>query len=183
MPAPRRPAFAANLGLEAVAASTPYVLIDLSDATNYPHTPVNYVNLLALLLNAEKAGDGVYDLWVGAVTENDDTDGSVNWLHVFHLQHVANNTDSTDRFAQNVDFTLGGANADGLRCEISSGAQVGFVGNQVQANSANWKNDTNRVSPVGATTKPGVGDIVVWVEKVSGTGTLDFSLTAIYETH
>jgi len=33
----------------------------------------------------------------------------------------------------------------------------------------------------GATGKPGDGDIVVWVEEVSGTGTIDFCLTAIYE--
>ena len=182
MPAPRRPSVVANLGLEGVSASTPYVLIDLSDATNFPHTPTNYIDLLALFLNAEKAGAGVYDLWVGVVTENDNTDGSVNWLHVFHLQHVANVTDSTDRFAQSVDFTLGGANVDGLRCEIASGSQVGFVGNQGQADSANWDANVNRVGPAG-NAMPAVGDIVVWVEEVSGSGTLDFSLTAIYEAH
>ena len=182
MPAPRRPSVVANLGLEAVAASTAYVLIDLSDATNFPHTPTNYIDLLALFLNAEKAGDGVYDLWVGVVTENDNTDGSVNWLHVFHLQHVVNSTDSTDRFAQSVDFTLGGANADGLRCQIVSGSQKGFVGNQTQADNANWDANTNRVGPAG-NAMPAVGDIVVWAEEVSGTGTLDFSLTAIYEAH
>ena len=61
------------------------------------------------------------------------------------------------------------------------GAMPNFAGNQVQADNGNWQNDTNRVSPVGTTTKPGVGDVVVWVEEVSGTGTDDFSITAIYE--
>ena len=29
-------------------------------------------------------------------------------------------------------------------------------------------------------TKPAVGDLAVWVEEVAGTGTIDFSLTALY---
>lgn len=132
-------------------------------------------------MNAEKAADGIYDLFVGVVVENDGTDGSVQWVHVFHLQAVGNPTDSTDRFAQNVDFTLGGRNREGINCAVVAGALTRFAGNQVQDNNANWQNDTDRVSPVGSTTKPGVGDLVAWVEEVGGTGTMDFSLTAIYE--
>jgi len=187
MPAPRRAAFAVNLGAEAVAASTAYVLVDLSDATNYPHTNTTYLNLLGLKLNAEKLADGDFDIWVGVITEVDATNGSANWLHAFHLHHNANSTDSTDRFAQDVDFTLGGAVADGLRCEISSGAQVGFIGNQSQAGHVNWQTDVGLTSPMGATSgdvgKPAAGDLVVWVEEVADVGTLDFSITAIYETH
>lgn len=180
---PRRKTWAVNLGAEAVAGSTPYVLVDLSDTVNFPHNEDNWLNLLGLILSAEKAGDGVYDIWVGVVTENDATDGSADWLHVFHLESVQNPTDSTDRFHETVDFTLGGANPDGIICKVTSGALVHFAGNQGQADSANWQNDTNRASPVGTTTPPGVGDLVVWVEEVSGTGTLDFSLTALYEDH
>lgn len=176
-----RPVFAVNLGAEAVAASTAYVLVDLSDTTNFPHSNTAGLHLLGLMLSAEKAGDGVHDIWVGVVTENDATDGTAEWAHVFHLEHVANATDSTDRFAQAIDFTLGGANPNGLNLEIISGATAYFAGNQSQANNGSWQNDTNRASPVGSATKPGTGDLVVWVEEVSGTGTLDFSLTAIYE--
>jgi len=171
-----------NLGVEAVDASTPYVLVDLSDTTNFPHSGTAEIHLLGLLLNAEKHSDGQFDVWVGVVTENDDTDGSADWIHVFHLEHVANATDSTDRHSDVVDFTLGGGNPKGLNLNVESGALVHFAGNQSQANSGSWQNDTNRVSPVGSTTKPAAGDLVVWVEEVGGTGTLDFSITAIYET-
>jgi hypothetical protein len=181
--APRRETYYASLGAEAVAASTPYVLVDLSDTTNFPHNDANFLNLLGLVLHTEKASDGVYDIWVGVVIENDATDGSAKWFHVFHLEHVDNTTDSTDRFAQTIDFTLGGANPDGVNCKIASGAATYIVTNQQQAANGNWQNDTNRASPVGSTTKPGVGDVVVWVEEVSGTGTLDFVLSAIYEAH
>ena len=178
---PGRPAHVVTLGAEAVAASTPYVLVDLSDVTNFPHSLIQELHLLGLILSAEKASDGVYDVWVGVVTENDATDGSVTWVHCFHLEAVGNPTDSTDRFHAQVDFTLGGRNSEGVNLAVVSGALTRFASNLTQADNVNWQNDTNRASPVGATTKPGVGDIVVWVEEVSGTGTLDFCLTGIYE--
>jgi hypothetical protein len=163
-----------------VAASTPYVLVDLSDVTNFPHGKTQEIHLLGLILDAEKASDGVFDLWVGVVIENDGTDGSVEWVHVFHMESVANPTDSTDRFYAEIDFTLGGSNPDGLNCAVVDGATPWFAGNQSQADNGSWQNDTNRVSPVGSTTKPGVGDLVVWAEEVTDGGTLDFSITAIY---
>ena len=182
--APRKPGvFAVNLGVQAVAASIAYVLIDLSDVADFPHNLANWINLLALELHTEKHSDGAFDIWVGVVTENDGTDGSVQWIHVWHIEAVGNPTDSTDRFADCVDLTHGGATPDGIICKVTSGAMPYFAGNQVQANNVNWQSDTNRVSPVGSTTKPGVGDVVVWVEEVSGTGTIDFSLTAWYEEH
>jgi hypothetical protein len=186
---PRRKTFTVHLGAEAVAASTAYVLVDLSDTTNFPHNDTNWINLLGLILNTEKHSDGVFDIWVGSIYEVDADNGSAEWFKVFHLEHVANTTDSTDRFAEVVDFTLGGANPDGINCKVNSGG-TGFVyllSNQEQAGSDNWQTDTGLASPAGAasgaTGKPGAGDIVVWVEEVSDAGTLDFSLTAIYEAH
>lgn len=177
-----RPSYAVTLSLEAIAASTPYVLVDLSDTTNFPHGDTAELHLLGLVFQAEKAGDGVYDVWVGVVTENDATDGSVTWVHRFDLQHVANATDSTDRFFAQIDYTLGGANEEGVNLNVTSGALTKFVSNISQADNGSWQNDTNRVSPYDSTTLVGVGDLVVWAEEVSGTGTLDFTLTAIYES-
>ena len=175
-----RPVHVVNLGAEAVAASTPYVLVDLSDVTNFPHSKTQELHLLGLLLEAETATDGAFDIWVGVVTENDATNGSVQWVHVFHLESSANPTDSTDRAHAVIDFTLGGVNLAGVNCAVVSGALPFFAGNQVQADNVSWQNDTNRASPVGSTTKVGAGDVVVWVEEVADGGTLDFSLTAIY---
>lgn len=174
--------YLSSLGVEAVAASTPYVLVDLSDATNFPHEDTTGIHLHGLSINTEKASDGVYDIWLGVVTENDATNGTADWVHVFHLEAVGNATDSTDRFAQSLDFSLGGFNDLGIDLTIRGGAGIGFVTNQQQAGHVNWQSDTNRTSPVGATTKPGVGDLVVWVEEVSGTGTIDFAISVIYET-
>jgi len=176
--------YTAVLGAEAVAASTAYMLVDLSDTTNYPHVRTTELHLLWLSLNAEKASDGIYDIWVGAITEVDATNRTADWLHVFHLQHHNNSTDSTDRFAQVVDFTGGGGMEQGINCNITGGALTHVVTNQQQAGNTNWQTDVGLASPVaaagGATGKPGPGDLVVWVEEVSGTGTIDFSITAHY---
>ena len=182
----RKDTFTVNLGAEAVSASTGYMLVDLSDTTNYPHTKTNELHLLGLHLSAEKAGDGVYDIWVGTVWEVDATNGSALWADVFHLEHVANATDSTDRLCVSRDYTLGGAVPDGINCQVNSGGTglTAFRGQQKLADSTVWQTDVGLASPVGAaagaTGKPGAGDLVVYVEEVSGTGTIDFSITATY---
>jgi len=181
-----RAVHAVMLGAEAVDASTGYVLVDLSDTTNFKHTGTAEIHLLGLVLTAEKASDGVYDIWVGVVKEVDATNGSVAWVQAFHMEAVGNSTDSTDRFAWQVDYTLGGRNPEGLNLAISSGALVYLVTNQAQNDNVTWQTDTGLASPVGAgggtTGKPGAGDLVMWVEEVSGTGTIDFHVVALYET-
>jgi len=173
-----------NLGVEGISASTPYVLIDLSDTDNFPHgsAEVGEIHLLGLVIDGEDKSDGAFDIWFGVVLENDATDGSVQWVHVHHAETVENPTDSTGHIHEVVDFTLGGQNPEGINCKVVDGALVHFAGNQSQSNNVNWQNDENRASPVGTTTKVGVGDLVVWVEEVAGTGTLDISITGIYET-
>lgn len=189
--APRRKTFMAHLNADAVAADTAYVLVDLSDTTNFSHDVSNFLYLLGLLLHAEKASDGVYEIYVGCIVEVDASNGTAYWVHKFRLEASGNPTDSTDRFVQVIDFTLGGGNPDGVRLNVDTTAGseklLYVTTDSTQAGNTNWQNDTGLASPAGAaagaTGKPGVGDIVVWVNEVSGTGTIDFSLTAIYEAH
>ena len=160
--------------------STPYVLVDLSDSVNFPHTATSKVWLKKLLLNCEIESDGRYIVHVGIVKENDGTDGSADWIYVFHLETVDNATDSTGRFSDTVDFCQGG-DPRGICLEVSGGALLYVVTNASQDGNANWQNDVARASPVG-TSNPGVGDLVVYVEETSGTGTLPFTITALYAT-
>ena len=172
--------YTAVLGAEGVAASTAYVLVDLSDTTNFPHAGTTELHLKWLSLNTEKATDGAYDIFVGVITEVDATNGTADWIHVFHLEHVNNSTDSTDRYSAVIDFTGGGGMEQGINCNITGGALTYVVTNQQQAGHTNWQTDVDLASPVGTTTNPGPGDLVVWVEEVAGSGTIDFSITAQY---
>lgn len=177
--------YSAYLGAEAVAATTGYVLVDLSDTTNYPHTKTVELHVLGLKVRTEKASDGVYDLWFGVITEVDATDGSVKFFEVIHLESVHNPTDSTDRLVLDIDYTLGGSSPAGINLNITGGAATKFVSSATLADSNVWQTDTGLLSPVGAaggtTGKPGAGDLVLYVEEVSGTGTLDFGVLATYE--
>ena len=179
----RRATFVVNLGAEGVTASAAYVLIDLSDSTNFPHVNTGAVDLLSLALSAETKTDGQYDIWVGVVTENDAVNGSATWLHCFHCENRDNATDDTGHFYAELDFTAGGCAPDGLRCEVASDALLYCAGNQNQAGHVNWKIAANLASPVSATNDVAAGDVVVWAEEAGGAGALDFSLTAIYTTH
>lgn len=178
-------AFYAALGAEAIAASTPYVLIDLDDITIFPNPGVmgdriERIDLLSLSIDTETHTTGVFDVWVGVVYENDATDGSVKWIHVWHLEGDTNATDSKTRFAQQISYTGEGGNPKGLNCRIISGAPVHFVSNQEQAGSTDWQNDATIGSSSGTDVAAGVGDIVVWVEEVTTGGTIDFNITALY---
>jgi len=176
--------FLAVLQIEAVAESTAYVLVDLSDTTNYSHNQSNAIVLKNIALSTEKAGDGVYDVWVGVITEVDASNGTAKWIHCFHLEHVANSTDSTDRFAQQLFFD----DLDLKVNAVTAGSEFleNVTSNISLAGSTVFQTDVGLGSPAGAagstTGKPGAGDLVMYVEEVSGTGTLDFCVSVSYDT-
>jgi len=167
--------FTAFINYEAVAASTPYVLVDLSDTTNYPHNHTGRVILHDIHVHAEVASSGVYDIWFGVISEVDASNGTAEWFEVLHLQSLA----SLLGFNDSINFGP-------LDCLIEDDAPVHFVTAAQQAGNTNWQTDTGLGSPAGAaggdTGKPGPGDVVMWVEEVSGSGTIDFSVAVHYET-
>lgn len=168
--------FHAVLALDGVAASTMYQLIDLSDTSNFPHADTTSIIVKQIRLHAEKAGDGVYRFGIGPVIENDGTDGTMDYVHQFLIEATGNPTDSTDRFAQQVSFP------SGLNLEIQSGAGIWYVTNAQFADDVLLQNDVARVSPVGSA-NPAVGDLMLYVLEVSGTGTVDFHLSVDYDTY
>jgi hypothetical protein len=158
----------------AITDDVMYQLVDLSDNVNYPHSGTGSIILKRIRLHAEKASDAEFEISVGVVIENDGTDGSAKWVHRFHLVANGNPTDSTDRFAQEIELNL-----DLL---VSVGAPFYFVSNLGLANSELLQNDVARTSPVG-TGNPGVGDLVVYCEETGGTGGLTFTIAADYDTY
>ncbi len=170
----------AFLHVDSVSASGNYVLIDLSDTANFPHTATANLFLKKLILDAEVIGDGEFKLYVGVVKENDSIDGSVDWLHIFHLTTPEDGADGVRRVADTVDFCPGG-DPRGISLIVSGGALSSIVTNASQDDTLFWKDDQARTSPAG-TSIPGVGDLVVFLEEVAGAGAIEFGLTALYST-
>jgi hypothetical protein len=164
---------------DTISVSQAFVVVDLSDSTNFPHTETSRIWLRKLILDAEVIEDGAFNLHVGAVKENDGTDGSVDWIHVFHMTTVENPTDSTSIHRQQIDFTAG--DPRGLCLAAASSALTYVVSNDSMDNSVYWRNTASLTSPAG-TGAPGVGDLVAYLEVPSGTGKLTFNLAALYST-
>ncbi len=158
---PRVP-YQATLILAAVAADTPYVLVDLSDTTNFPHKLTNGLILKGLDVYSDSAD---FDVYVGVVIENDATNGTAKWIY-YHKGSGAE------------DFRVP---EHGLNLCVISGALTNVVSNSQQADNTNWQNDVDRVSPVGSTTKPGAGDLVVFADLTAGSGTLNGRVVAYYD--
>lgn len=162
--APKAP-YQVSLVFAAVDAGTPYVLVDLSDTTNFPHIATGHIVLRGLNVIANNAN---FDVYVGVVVENDATDGTAHWL--YYSKGV---TAEAFRVPEHgIDLTVDTANT-----------RLRFVRtNSTQANSANWQNDTSRVSPVGSTTKPGVGDLVLLIDETAGSETVTGRVDVYYDT-
>jgi len=162
---------------EDIAAAEAFVLVDLSDTTNFPHTETGRIRVYSLSITAEKAGDGQFVLLIGVITEVDATDGSTKWFLVVDDEMVLNPTDSTDRII--VQFSW----PNGLDLEVSAGAALNLISNDGHTGSVIWQTDVNLDSPVGATSSPpGAGDLVLYVEEPGGTGTISFTITVEYTT-
>ena len=180
-----RPIYVAHLGLEAIAATTRYVLVDLSDTTNYPHNLTTELHILGLEIDAEMHTTGSFDLWFGAIIEVDASNGTANWIHVLHAEEDTNPTDSAGVLQRSIDCTIGGRNPEGWNLQVVSGTLTRIVTNVQEAGDTGWQTDVGLASPVGAagaaTGKPGAGDFVLKLEEVADTGTLDVSITVLYE--
>lgn len=165
---------------EAVAADTWYILVDLDDQTSYKHPVTGSVNLLKVDIDAEKDSDGVFDLKLGVVRENDGTDGSADWIYVFKDEAVGNPTDSTDRYTRSLDFTSG-KEPEGLDCSIV-GSRLKFMRGPNSGNDVALKNDAADLTSAagGSGLSAAVGDLVLLADETADTGTVDIVVKVTY---
>jgi len=176
-----RPQYIAHLNIENIAASTPYVLVDLSDTTNYKHTKTAEVQVLAIFGSIETKTTGIFDVYFGGIVENDATDGTAVFFDGVHVEIQSNPTDNTAHVQFFHDYTLGGLLPNGIPLAVVSGALTRITSLHTDAD-VRWQNDTNIVTAGNATGRVGVGDCVMFVEEVTDGGTLDASITVIYTT-
>lgn len=177
-----KPTYQATVIAEAVAASTPYLLVDLSDTTNYKHTATNGIRLYRIDGTFERF-DGAWDIWFGLCLENDATDGSGRYFHVLHLE--ADDTGAAEDHSQrqlHLDFTN---TPDGyMLLRVTSGAADRTVSSTGTGNVTWLQSDQGDVADAtGATNKSaGAGDLFMWAEEVTNGGTLDFCVSVQYTT-
>lgn len=162
-----------------LAATEPFVLVDLSDTTAFPHTETGRIRLYSLTLSIEKETDGQYLLKFGVITEVDATNGSAYWFFILDDEYVANPTDSTDRLTKKLTWP------GGIDLEIDTVNEIFYhiISNTEMADDVAWQTDVALDSPKGDTqSAPGVGDLVLYLEEMAGAGTISFSVLVEYIT-
>lgn len=158
------PRYTVNLDKEALSASESFILIDLSDSTNFPHTEISFIKIYQIIINLN--GDTSFrgDLEIGFIEEVDATDATThNLLTIHHDQQ-------SDDHSQVIKFD------DPLKLAVSN-----HLTNNKNTTNTNFQTDVSLDSPYGDTSSPaGPGDMYLQFTRTAGTA--DISITVIYDT-
>lgn len=153
-----------HLDAENVQAATGYLLIDLSDATNWPHTDTDHIILEWLTININPDGSFAGDVELGFLSAVDGDNGDFNVIHDLHL----------DRKASEILATFMHDN-HGLDLELAN-----WFG-PTTANDTTWQTDVNIQGPDGASSYPsGDGDFVMKINRTAGA--VDIGISVGYTT-
>lgn len=171
---PLAPYFA-HLDVVGVAADTWYILVDLSDSTNFPHYRTNNIVLKQLGYTGVLSEATQFDVRFGVVGSVDNTE---TYVEFFHTMHGLRTTQFDER------WTLP---EHGLNLYVSSDDTAYFVATREITTTVAVTTTTVLDSPVyesGVVTPTvGVGDIVMYLkEVVVADNAIDISVGVAYDT-
>ena len=169
--APKTPYTACYYETTGVTADTAYLLVDLSGATDWPHTATNEIILKTVAVQGEVSGAHHWRLAVGVIVENDATDGTAVWVTDAHLESLTGIFDRNHRH-----FAEGGLNLRAAGSALTYGVANGH--SELTA----WQNDTAITATVGTTGTVAAGDLVILADEITDGSTLSFSVCVDYDT-
>ncbi len=147
-----------------IAADTAFMLIDLSDTTNWPHTDTDHIVIEYLILQVDPNSSFVGEIKLGFLSSVDATDGDFNQILEIDLRK------QSALVVEVINF-----GSHGLHLEASR--HFGLV----SADNVLFQTDTNLEGPDGQTSYPsGDGDLVLFVDQT--TSDVNVSITLGYET-
>jgi len=150
---------------QSATSTTGYMVVDLSDTTNWPHTATGHIDIAWIKINVNPTATFVGDIDIGFLTNVDGDNGDFNSIMEWHLDKKQ---DSINEF---MNF---GAFEVSLETAHWFGPTV--------ANSTIFQTDVNLAGPDGATSYPsGAGDLVMLV--TATTSDVAVGLTIGYRTH
>lgn len=159
-----------QFGLADIAATTPYVLIDKSDVTNFPHAVAEDLEILRISVQGEAEGTNPeYYVRIGVLEEVDATDGTTHWIFERRFASVG-------RFDWSREY---GRNGRGLALTVDA---ENVISSAVNASNTNFQSDETIANPTGSDVAPAAGDLVMEVVEVAGTGTVSLDVEIEYQT-
>ena len=157
-----------NMQTGTLSASQDFILVDLSDTTNYPHENTSWIHLAWINIQVDSDNSGAYEIAFGFLENVDATDGDFHEIgRVGGSKQAGNN--------------IGGFWSmlpEGPKCRSES-----FAG-PISANDTAFQTDVNladTITPGSATVPSGSGDLVMRV--IHTAGTYAISVQAYYHTH
>ena len=153
-----------HLDAESISATEGFMLIDLSDTTNWKHTNTGHIDLLFIILTTDPDANFSGDISLGFLTNVDTTDGDFNEFLEIHAERKPD--------PQFFTINYGGF---GIALETA------HIFGPVTVNDTIWQTDVNLQGPDAATSYPsGAGDMVMLV--TVGSNTVSVSITVGYRT-
>jgi hypothetical protein len=154
-----------HLDAEDVATETAFMLVDLSDTTNWPHGETGHlhIDVVDIMFNPDESFGG--DIQLGFLANVDADNGDLHVLHTWHFD--------LDRATM----------MDHLSWQfIQPAAQTAHTFGPIVADSTLFQTDVNLQGPDGAVSYPsGDGDLVMRIARAAGT--IDVSITVGYVSH
>ena len=131
-----------------VSATTGFMVIDLSDTTNWPHTNTGHIDIVYIVLNVNPTATFSGDIQLGFLTNVDGTDGDFNGIMEIHMDK------KQDSITQMMNF---GA------FELSLETAHWF--GPTTTNDTTWQTDVDLIGPDGNASFPaGNGVLVMKIE-------------------
>ena len=168
---PKVPYTACYYETTTVSVDTPYLLVDLSDTTNWPHTATNEVIVRNIVAQGVVSGAHHWHLAIGVIVENDATDGTAVWITNLHLASLSGVFVPPQR----------GYKDGGLNLRASGSALTYAVANG-HSELTSWQSDTAISATVGTSATVAVGDVVILADEITDGSTLGFSVCMDYDT-
>jgi len=159
-----------TLDVNSVAITTGYLLIDLSNTTNYPHTndgSVNVIDVLSLMVNASALSSFGGDIEIGYLTVADANGAIFHRVWGFPVTEDPNNT-----IVQN--FTWG-ENYNFSPVILSTSYCLSYP-----YTDTTFQTDVALTQPNSGTAYPGNGDLVMKITRSAGT--VSVTATVVYRT-
>lgn len=153
-----------HLDAEDIALTEGFMLIDLSDTTNWPHTNTGHIDVLFMIITTDPHVSFSGDIAIGFLTNVDATDGDFNEIFEIHMEK------KPDPQMLNINY-----GSFGIALETDH-----FFG-PITANDTTWQTDVDLQGPSGATSFPsGAGDMVMLITR--GANDISVSITIGYRT-
>lgn len=154
-----------HLDVESIAATIGYMLVDLSDNENWPHSKTGHIDLLYMYIDIDPDTSFQGEVSIGFLENVDGDNGDFHAILDFHLFKKA---DPIEKFT---NFGSYGMTLD-----------TDHWFGPTDVNDTIWQTDVSLCGPNGATSFPaGDGDLVCKVVRTAGTVSL--AITVGYETY